>query len=209
VARPEAVRRSSAPRITASLAHRCEWTLIVLNDLDRGIMGKVGSRLQEWLDHVKDQTTSTGSGRRAVDRSETAVQMFDQEFSCSQSVFSAYADPADIPRETALRVASGFGGGLARTGETCGAVTGAIMALGLRHCGVPATDPLGKQQAYPPVQDFLARFKARHGSIVCRELLGCDLGTPEGLQSARDQGLFKSRCPAFVRTAAEILEELL
>ena len=144
-----------------------------------------------------------------MDRTETAVRMFEQEFSCSQSVFSAFADPADLPRETALRVAAGLGGGLARTGDTCGAVTGAVMALGLRHCGVPAEDPLAKQRAYPPVQEFLVRFKARHGSIVCRELLGCDLGTPEGLQSAREQGLFKSRCPAFVRTAAEILEESL
>ena len=144
-----------------------------------------------------------------MDRIETAVRMFEQEFSCSQSVFAAFADPADLPRETALRVAAGFGGGLARSGETCGVVTGAIMVLGLRHCGVPADDPLAKQRAYPPVQEFLARFRARHGALACRELLGCDLGTPEGLQSAREQGLSKSRCPAFVRTAAEILEDLL
>lgn len=145
-----------------------------------------------------------------MSRMEQAVRMFEQEFSCSQSVFSAFADPADIPRETALRVASGFGGGLARTGDTCGAVTGAIMALGLRHCGVPAeADPLAKQRTYPPVQEFLARFRARHDSIVCRDLLGIDIGVPEGLQSASEQGLFKSRCPLFVRTAAEILEELL
>ena len=144
-----------------------------------------------------------------MDRTETAVRMFEREFSCSQSVFTAFADPADLSREAALRVASGFGGGLARTGETCGAVTGAIMVLGLRHCGVPTDDPTAKQAAYPPVQEFLARFKAAHGSIVCRELLGCDLGTPEGLQRAREQDLFKSRCPAFVRTAAELLEDLL
>ncbi len=145
-----------------------------------------------------------------MDRIETAVRMFEQEFACSQSVFAAFADPADLPRETALRVAAGFGGGFGRAGETCGAVTGAIMALGLRHCGVPAeADPLGKQQAYPPVREFLARFQARHGTIVCRELLGCDIGTPEGLERARAQDLFKRRCPAFVRSAAEILEELL
>lgn len=144
-----------------------------------------------------------------MSRVEQAVQAFEREFSCSQSVLSAFADPADLGRAAALRVASGFGGGLARTGETCGAVTGAIMALGLGHCGVPAEDPLAKERAYPPVQEFLARFRAQHGSIVCRELLRCDLGTPAGLQSAREQGLFKSRCPAFVRTAAEILEDLL
>jgi C_GCAxxG_C_C family probable redox protein len=145
-----------------------------------------------------------------MERTEAAVRMFEREFACSQSVFAAFADPAEIPRETALRVAAGFGGGFGRTGEACGAVTGAIMALGLRHCGRPAElDPLGKEQAYPAVREFLARFKARHGAIVCRELLGCDLGVPEELQRARDLGLFKSRCPAFVRTAAEILEELL
>jgi C_GCAxxG_C_C family probable redox protein len=144
-----------------------------------------------------------------VNRTEQAVQMFEQEFSCSQSVFSAFAGSADIPRETALRVASGFGGGLARTGDTCGAVAGAIMALGLRHCGDPAEEPISKEASYPAVREFLARFKARHGSIVCRELLGIDIAAPEGLQSAREQGLFKSRCPAFVRSAGEILEELL
>ena len=136
--------------------------------------------------------------------------MFEQEFACSQSVFAAFADPADIPRETALRVSAGFGGGLGRAGETCGAVTGAVMALGLRHCGVPAeADPQRKLEAYPPVREFLARFKARHGTILCRELLDCDLGTPDGLQRARELDLFKSRCPGFVRSAAEILEELL
>lgn len=144
-----------------------------------------------------------------MERSETAVRMFEQEFSCSQSVFSTFADPADLPRATALRVAAGFGGGLARTGDTCGAVTGAIMALGLRHCGVPVEDPRAKQSAYAPVQEFLARFRSQHGSILCRELLGCDLGTPEGLQRAREQGLFKSRCPVLVRDAARILEDLI
>ena len=143
-----------------------------------------------------------------MSRTDQAVRMFEQEYSCSQSVFATFADPADLPRETALRVAAGFGGGLARTGETCGAVTGAVMVLGLRHCDAPADDPEVKLKVYPPVQEFLARFKARHGSVVCRELLGCDLGTPAGLERAREQGLFKSRCPAFVRSAAEILEDL-
>jgi C_GCAxxG_C_C family probable redox protein len=144
-----------------------------------------------------------------MDRVARAAETFAQGFSCSQSVFSACADPAQIGRETALRVAAGFGGGLARSGETCGAVTGAIMALGLARCGTPTAEPLAKEASYPAVREFLARFRALHGSILCRELLGCDLGTPEGLQRAREQGLIQSRCPAFVRDAARILEELL
>jgi C_GCAxxG_C_C family probable redox protein len=144
-----------------------------------------------------------------MDRVEQAVRTFEQDFSCAQSVFTAFADPADVSRETALRLASGLGGGLARSGETCGAVTGAILALGLRHCGRPAEDPQAKLAAYPAVQEFLARFRALHGSITCRELLGADLGTPEGRQKSQEEGLVRQRCPAFVRDAARIVEDLL
>jgi C_GCAxxG_C_C family probable redox protein len=144
-----------------------------------------------------------------VNRVEQAVRTFEQDFACSQSVLSAFADPADLSRDTALRVAAGFGGGLARSGGTCGAVVGAIMALSLRHCGTPADEPLSKERTYPAVREFLARFRALHGTIECRELLGIDIGSPEGLQQARDEGLFKRRCPAFVKTAAEIVEELI
>jgi C_GCAxxG_C_C family probable redox protein len=144
-----------------------------------------------------------------MDRVEQAVRAFEQEFSCAQSVFTAFADPADVSRETALRLASGLGGGLARSGETCGAVTGAVLALGLKHCGTPPTDPSAKLAAYPVVQEFLARFRALHGAVTCRELLGADLGTPEGRARAEAQGLVRQRCPAFVREVALILEDLL
>jgi len=144
-----------------------------------------------------------------VSRTDRAVEAFAREFSCSQSVFSAFADPARLDRETALRVAAGFGGGLARSGETCGAVAGAVLALGLARCGTPADDPTAKEAAYPPVREFLARFRALHGSLQCRELLGVDLSTPDGLRQAREQGLIRSRCPDLVRDAARILEALI
>jgi len=144
-----------------------------------------------------------------VSRADEAVRMFDQEFSCAQSVFTAFADPADVDRETALRLAAGFGGGLARTGETCGAVTGAVLALGLRHCGRPATTPESKRASYPAVREFLARFRALHGAVTCRELLGVDISTEEGMERARGQDLFRCRCPGFVRDAANIVEELI
>ncbi len=144
-----------------------------------------------------------------MSRVDVALDTFRQEFSCAQSVFTAFADPADVSRETALRLASGFGGGLARSGETCGAVTGAVLALGLRHCGAPPTDPQAKVAAYPVVQEFLRRFRERHGALTCRELLGADLGTEAGRQRAQNEDLVRQRCPAFVRDAALILEELL
>ncbi len=144
-----------------------------------------------------------------MSRVEQAVETFARDFSCAQAVFTAFAAEADLDRETALRVAAGFGGGFARAGETCGAVTGAVLALGLRHCARPASEPTAKLQSYPAVRAFLERFKEQHGSLLCRELLGCDISTPEALQRAQESGVVKARCPGFARTAAEIVESLM
>ena len=145
---------------------------------------------------------------------EAAVATFKQGFNCSQAVLSAYAEPLCLERTTALRLAAGFGGGLGRLGETCGAVTGALMVLGLKH-GSPGADDQSPQErmaererVYQGVQAFITRFQARHGSVVCRELLGCDIRTPAGYEQAKERQLFLTRCPKFVQSAAEILEDL-
>jgi C_GCAxxG_C_C family probable redox protein len=143
-----------------------------------------------------------------VNRVETAVSCFAQGFNCSQAVFSAYAEHLGLDEKAALKIAAGFGGGMGRMAETCGAVTGALMALGLKY-GATTPDRQAKEMTYERVRQFAARFKARHGSLTCRDLLGCDMGTVEGLEIARQQGLLTSSCPQFVRSAAEILEELL
>ncbi len=137
---------------------------------------------------------------------DQAAAYFDRSFNCSQSVFAAFAAQAGLDEKTALRLASPFGGGFARQGEVCGAVTGALLALGLaRGAEVPA----GKGTIYPLCQEFLHRFQAAHGSLLCRELIGCDIGTPEGYQAATDKGVFKSVCPLLVRDAVEIADSLL
>ena len=91
--------------------------------------------------------------------------------------------------------------------ETCGAVTGAMMVLGLEH-GNTAPDREAKERVYEQVREFAQRFRARNGSLLCRELLGCDISTPEGLQQAREADFVLKICPKFVRDAAEILEEM-
>ena len=136
------------------------------------------------------------------------MELFRQGFSCSQAVLAAYAPMFGLERETALKVSSGFGGGMGRLGETCGAVTGAFMVLGLKF-GTATTDRQAKEAAYAMVREFAARFKAIHGSLVCRDLLGCDLNTPEGLAVAQEKKLFSTVCPPYVKTAARILEDLL
>ena len=140
---------------------------------------------------------------------DDAEAMFRQGYSCSQAVLAAFADRFDLDRETALSMAAGFGGGIGRLGETCGAVTGAIMVLGLRYGATTTDDRVGKERTYERVREFIARFKAHEGSATCRELLGCDISTDEGFQEARRRQLTTTLCPRFVREAAEILEEML
>ena len=98
---------------------------------------------------------------------------------------------------------------MARMGETCGAVTGALMAIGLKYGKTKAEDDGARDKTYELVGEFVTRFKDRHGSIVCKELLGCDLSNDDGLTTAREKGLFDTLCPQFVRDATEILEEIL
>jgi C_GCAxxG_C_C family probable redox protein len=143
-----------------------------------------------------------------VNRIETAVSRFAEGFNCSQAVFSAYAEGLGLDEKAALKIAAGFGGGMGRMAETCGAVTGALMALGLKYGGI-TPDRETKERVYERVREFAARFKASHGSLACRVLLGCDIGTAEGQQIARQQNLFTTVCPQFVESAAGILEELL
>lgn len=141
-------------------------------------------------------------------KSEQAVERFGKGFNCSQAVLSSYSEQFGLDCEKAFKVATGFGGGM-RMGSTCGAVTGAFMVLGLKYGNTTAEDKKGKANTYKKVEEYTKRFKARNDSVMCRELLGCDLRTPEGMKEAQDKGLFSSICPRMVREAVEILEEMM
>jgi len=141
---------------------------------------------------------------------DVAVTRFEQNYSCSQAVFSALAEPRGIDRDLALRVAAGFGGGLARSGQTCGCLTGAFMALGLAQSSVsPEENRAEKEKTYARARRLLREFAGRNHSTLCLDLLGCDISTPEGLEHARQTGLFRTRCTKLVRDAVEIAETLL
>jgi C_GCAxxG_C_C family probable redox protein len=124
-------------------------------------------------------------------------------------VLGGFAERYQLSTEHAMRLSSAFGGGIARTGQMCGAVSGALMAIGLAHGATTSDDHTSKEKTYAVTKELWSRFRERHGSIVCRELLGVDIGTPEGRQAAIRNGLFKTRCPVFVRFAAEIAVQLL
>jgi C_GCAxxG_C_C family probable redox protein len=139
---------------------------------------------------------------------DQAATVFNQGFNCAQAVLKSCGETQGLPAETALRVAGVFGGGIARTGQTCGAVTGALMALGLRHAMVTPGDTATRQRSYDVGREFMRRFAAKHGSITCRDLLGCDLSTPEGMARMREEDLHHKVCEGLVRDAADLVQEI-
>jgi len=124
-------------------------------------------------------------------------------------VLSSFGEEFGLDRERALKVAGAFGGGMARMGETCGAVTGALMVIGLKYGKTKAGDDGPREKTYELVGEFMKKFKSLHGTMCCRELLGYDLSSSEERTAASEKGLFTTLCPQFVRNATEILEELL
>jgi len=144
-----------------------------------------------------------------MSRAEDAVSCFNEGFMCSQAILSAYAGQFGIDRENALRVSAAFGGGMGRMGEICGAVTGAFMVIGLKYGRIMVKDTKSHEKTNRLVREFVDKFKSLNGSIVCRELLGCDLSTPDGQKTFVDKKLRDTLCTRLVRDAAEIVEQLL
>jgi C_GCAxxG_C_C family probable redox protein len=140
---------------------------------------------------------------------EAAVGCFREGLNCSQAILSTYGGEFGLERETALKAAAAFGAGMGRLGEVCGAVTGALVVIGLKYGHTEAKDKETKEKTYARARDFADRFRSQHGALCCRELLDCDLTTAEGMEKARQKGLFTELCPRFVRAAAEILEDVL
>ena len=143
-----------------------------------------------------------------MNRVERAVSLFKKDFSCCQAVLSTYGPQFGLDHETALKISGAFGGGMGCMGETCGAVTGAFMLIGLKYGKTRAEDEQTKEKAYSLVREFVGKFKSRNGSIVCRELLGYDISTPEGRNLAREKGVFATLCPGLVHDAVEIIEQM-
>lgn len=137
---------------------------------------------------------------------ERAVSRFDEEFSCSQSVFSILAPEMGLSEGAALKIASAFGGGISRQGEVCGAVTGALMTLGLKY---GSSKPDEEDAIREASQELMHRFKEKNGTLLCRELLGYEIKFPEEREKAKESGVFSRVCPLLVQDATELAEEIM
>jgi C_GCAxxG_C_C family probable redox protein len=144
-----------------------------------------------------------------TDRVSRAREDMERGFNCAVSVLSAFAGEFGWSAHQARQVAGAFGGGMGRSGGTCGAVTGALMVLGLAYAKTRADDDEARDRCYAEATAFLRAFEARCGSVACRTLLGHDVSTPDGYAAARDAGAFKIVCPAYLQAAVELLERAL
>ncbi|MDD1720207.1 MAG: C-GCAxxG-C-C family protein [Methanoregulaceae archaeon] len=142
-------------------------------------------------------------------KSEEACQCFMDRFTCSAAVFSSFSDELGLDPETAKKIACGFGAGISKTGNICGAVTGGIMAIGLKYGKTRADDEASTEKTRALVRQFITEFTARNGSINCTDLLGYDLSDPSDYSAASASGLFVTKCPLLVKDAADILEKIL
>jgi len=143
-------------------------------------------------------------------KSETAVEKFLTGYNCAQSVLYAYGPELGLDPEIALKVATGLGAGMGRRGEVCGAVTGGILALGLKYGRGGQQDRSATEHAYRKTQELMAAFEQRQGSCSCRELLGgCDLRTAEGQALFKEHDLLHKTCVKCVQTVAGILAEII
>jgi len=142
------------------------------------------------------------------DKSRAALEAFSSGFNCAQAVLSVFAGELGLDREAALKIAGGFGGGM-RRGEVCGAVTGALMVLGLKFGQCLPEDKEAKKLSYDKAAQLERLFEEENGSILCREILGLNLGIPEEYAKAEALGLFAAVCPRMIESAVRLAEDLL
>jgi C_GCAxxG_C_C family probable redox protein len=147
-----------------------------------------------------------------LNHSEKAKDLHDRGFGCGQSVLSAFSEDFGLDTTTALKLSTGFGSGMGRMGDVCGALTGGFMVLGLKYGKIntdgskygPATEI-----TYAKITELTRRFRERNEFIDCRDLTGLDLSKPEARTYAKEHNIFSGRCNDYIQDVVEILEELL
>lgn len=144
-----------------------------------------------------------------MQKSTVAMDMFLKGYNCAQSILYAFSGESGLPDDTALKISSGLGAGMGLKGEVCGAVTGGIMVLGMRHGWVANDDRTAKEITYFKTQELMNQFALKHGSCICRDLLnGCDLTTDEGQRFFKENDYLDKICNKCVQSVVEILEQI-
>ena len=143
-------------------------------------------------------------------KSEQAVSKFLEGYNCAQSVFYSFCDDLGLEKTYALKIACGFGAGMGRKEEVCGAVTGGIIVLGAKYGKVEKDDRSAQEMTYKKTRELMDKFAKKHGTYICRQLLnGCELTLEEGQKSFKENDMLNKICLPCVQSVVNILEELM
>jgi C_GCAxxG_C_C family probable redox protein len=138
---------------------------------------------------------------------EKAVNHFHEGYNCAQSVLLTMLEHENAKNVLVPKIASGFGSGIGRCGSICGALTGGVMAIGLRH-GTNEPSAEKRLRSYELSAALYRQFELRYGTVSCRELIHYDLSDPNEREKAREARVFQEKCPNYIRTVIEILLKL-
>lgn len=143
-------------------------------------------------------------------KQQQAIDTFKNNYNCAQSVLSVFAQDLGISKDSALKLSTPFGAGMMYMQETCGAVTGALMAIGLKYGKGENGTVEDKERAYDMGRYFVAKFSKCHGSTSCLKLLKeVNISTPEGMKHAVDKEMFRTHCANYVKDAVAIAERIV
>ena len=143
-------------------------------------------------------------------RIETALSCFYNGFNCAQSVFSSFHDELNIDMDFALKLSCGFGGGMGRKQEVCGAVTGGLLVIGANYGQDTLGDKENTEDTYLKTRILMDTVREAHGTYICRELVkDCDFLTEEGQKKFQDLDLKKNVCSECIKTVIETVEEII
>ncbi len=143
-------------------------------------------------------------------KSEVAVTKFSEGYNCAQSVFYSFCDVLKFEKDLALKMVCGFGAGMARKEEVCGAVTGGIVVLGTKYGMGEQKDSTATELTYKKTRELMDRFAEKHGTFICRKLINdCELTSEEGQKIFKENDLLNIICKPCVQSVVEILENLM
>ncbi|MBS7615485.1 C_GCAxxG_C_C family protein [Candidatus Bathyarchaeota archaeon] len=132
-----------------------------------------------------------------------AMRLFDSGYNCAEAVLIALSEKLAQKNAVIPRIATGFGGGVGRSGSVCGALSGAVMAIGLLRGCDKAEEKEKRYAVYDEVLQMVKEFEKEFGSSQCKTLTQCDLRTEKGRKKFYGQEVRKKVCPKFVGWCAD------
>jgi C_GCAxxG_C_C family probable redox protein len=142
-------------------------------------------------------------------KEEKAILSFRSGLNCAQAVLTGYSDDLSFDTSLALNISCGFGAGMGRLQETCGAVTGSFLVLSIYNGNKYSENKDKKEMTYSMIQKFSEKFRLAHGATDCKSLIRCDLKTEEGQRYARENKIFETLCESCISDSITIVEELI